>query len=273
MAGKGFGQRASQGTPLPDMQESDTVIWRCWQILTPRFHFAGEFSEFEAYFRSQPHTERVYGKGDLLWKPGQPYDRVNYYVSGASVCYALHETGRRRLFCFQGPGTMLPGFHTNDFRIELSLVRGQGSGIFRRRVQDNVCGKKRSRGMRSERLREDCEPLSFRIPPSGIQFFQGEAVQPVVSAHNAPACQLRPHHRNDLGGYCRHPWHEQGTDHKGTVLAARTGHSRDHKGQDHDKRPSCPGGLVHGRGKDFLSRAAFLAAASDTTCKVAVSAT
>ena len=122
MAGKGFGQRASQGTPLPDMQESDTVIWRCWQILTPRFHFAGEFSEFEAYFRSQPHTERVYGKGDLLWKPGQPYDRVNYYVSGASVCYALHETGRRRLFCFQGPGTMLPGFHTNDFRIELSLV-------------------------------------------------------------------------------------------------------------------------------------------------------
>ena len=104
------------------MQESDTVIWRCWQILTPRFHFAGEFSEFEAYFRSQPHTERVYGKGDLLWKPGQPYDRLNYYVSGASVRYALHETGRRRIFSFQGPGTMLPGFHANDFRIELSLV-------------------------------------------------------------------------------------------------------------------------------------------------------
>lgn len=81
-------------------------------MLTPRFHFAGEFSSFEAFFRSQPHTERVYGKGDLLWKPGQPYDRVNYYVSGASVCYALHETGRRSAgsLAFRGRGQCCRAF-------------------------------------------------------------------------------------------------------------------------------------------------------------------
>lgn len=91
-------------------------------MLTPRFYFAGDYSSFEAYFRAHPHTERHFGKGEYLWKPGQSYDRIHYYVSGAAVCFAEHEGGRRKLISLHGPGTILPGYHTIFFKIELSLV-------------------------------------------------------------------------------------------------------------------------------------------------------
>lgn len=91
-------------------------------ILTPRYYFADDFRTFYAYFLSQPHTERTFRKGDYLWKPGQPYDRIQYYVTGASVHFSDHESGRRKIISFHGPGTILPGYHTTDFRIERSLT-------------------------------------------------------------------------------------------------------------------------------------------------------
>ena len=91
-------------------------------LLTPRFNFTGDYSSFDEYFRAHPHTRRNFEKGEYLWKPGQPYDRVRYYVSGAAVCFAEHESGRRRLISFHGPGTIFPGFHTTFFKIELSLA-------------------------------------------------------------------------------------------------------------------------------------------------------
>lgn len=77
---------------------------------------------FLFYFLSKPHTERIYQKGEYLWKTGQPYDRIQYYVSGASVHFSEHESGHRKIISFHGPGTLLPGYHTTDFRIELSLT-------------------------------------------------------------------------------------------------------------------------------------------------------
>lgn len=91
-------------------------------MLTPRFNFTGDYSSFEAYFRAHPHTVRHFSKGEYLWKPGQPYDRVHYYMSGASVCFAEHQSGRRKLISFHGPGTIFPGYHTTFFKIELSLL-------------------------------------------------------------------------------------------------------------------------------------------------------
>lgn len=44
------------------------------------------------------------------------------FLSGAAVHFAEHETGRRRIISFHGPGTVFPGYHTTDFRIELSLT-------------------------------------------------------------------------------------------------------------------------------------------------------
>lgn len=91
-------------------------------MLTPRYYFADDFRSFYEYFLSQPHTKRTFHKGDYLWKPGQPYDRIQYYVSGASVHFSEHESGHRKIVSFHGPGTILPGYHTNSFRIELSLT-------------------------------------------------------------------------------------------------------------------------------------------------------
>lgn len=90
--------------------------------LTPRYYFADDFRTFYRYFLSRPHTERTFQKGEYLWKPGQPYDRVHYYVSGSAVHFADHESGRRRIISFHGPGTLFPGYHTTYFHIELSLA-------------------------------------------------------------------------------------------------------------------------------------------------------
>lgn len=91
-------------------------------MLTPRYYFADDFCSFYRYLLAQPHTKRTFQKGDYLWKPGQPYDRVQYYVSGASVHFSEHESGRRKIISFHGPGTLFPGYHTNNFRIEHSLT-------------------------------------------------------------------------------------------------------------------------------------------------------
>ena len=42
-------------------------------MLTPRYYFADDFRGFHDYFLAQPHKETVFRKGELLWKPGQPY--------------------------------------------------------------------------------------------------------------------------------------------------------------------------------------------------------
>ena len=91
-------------------------------MLTPRYYFADDFRRFSDYFLSQPHKKAVFRKGELLWKPGQPHNCIHYFVSGAAVHFAAHETGKRRIISFHGPGTVFPGYHTSDFRIELSLT-------------------------------------------------------------------------------------------------------------------------------------------------------
>lgn len=90
-------------------------------MLLPRYYFADDFCHFYGYFLSQPHHEQIFQKGEYLWRPGQPHDRVQYYVSGTSVHFSDHESGHRKIISFHGPGTVMPGYHTTDFCIELSL--------------------------------------------------------------------------------------------------------------------------------------------------------
>ena len=98
-------------------------------MLTPRYYFADDFRRFHDYFLAQPCEKKVFRKGDLLWRPGQPYNRIHYVLSGAAVHYAEHETGKRRIISFHGPGTVFPGYHTTDFKIELSLTTAALSEI------------------------------------------------------------------------------------------------------------------------------------------------
>ena len=89
---------------------------------TPRYYFSGDFTSFEDYFLSRPHKRVAFRRGELLWEPGEPFCRIHYMLSGLSMHYAQHESGRRRIISFHGPGTVYPGYHRRDYRIELSLV-------------------------------------------------------------------------------------------------------------------------------------------------------
>lgn len=91
-------------------------------MLTPRYFFADDFRQFYEYFLSQPHTARTFHKGDYLWKPGQPYEKIHYIISGAAIHFADHENGRRKIISFHGAGTVFPGYRQYDYKIELSLI-------------------------------------------------------------------------------------------------------------------------------------------------------
>lgn len=91
-------------------------------MLTPRYFFADDFRQFYEYFLSQPHTERTFHKGDYLWKPGQPYEKIHYIISGAAIHFADHENGRRKIISFHGAYTVFPGYRQHDYKIELSLI-------------------------------------------------------------------------------------------------------------------------------------------------------
>lgn len=43
--------------------------------------------------------------------------------------FPKHENGRRKIISFHGPGTLFPGYHTNDFRIEQALTTAALSKI------------------------------------------------------------------------------------------------------------------------------------------------
>lgn len=91
-------------------------------MLTPRYFFADDFRQFYEYFLSQPHIARTFHKGDYLWKPGQPYEKIHYIISGAAIHFADHENGRRKIISFHGAGTVFPGYRQHDYKIELSLI-------------------------------------------------------------------------------------------------------------------------------------------------------
>ena len=91
-------------------------------MLMPRYFFSDDFQQFYEYFLSQPHSQKTFHKGEYLWKPGQPYEKIHYIISGAAIHLADHESGRRRIISFHGAGTVFPGYRQYDYKIELSLV-------------------------------------------------------------------------------------------------------------------------------------------------------
>ena len=90
-------------------------------MLIPRYYFADDFRDFYDYFLSAPHRERSFHKGEHLWRAGEPHENIHYIISGAEIHFAVHENGHRKIISFHGPGTVFPGYHRMDYRIELSL--------------------------------------------------------------------------------------------------------------------------------------------------------
>lgn len=97
-------------------------ISRQTQPLRPRYYFSGMFEPFLDLLLQHDHVIKHVKKGELLWQPGQPHEKIDCIVSGTLMNYADHENGFRKIISFHGPGSIFPGFHTMDFQIELSLV-------------------------------------------------------------------------------------------------------------------------------------------------------
>ena len=91
-------------------------------MLTPRYFFANDFNQFYAYFLTQPHLPKTFAKGDLLWEAAEPFHNMHYIISGVAQNYVEHENGHRKIISFHGSGTVFPGYHQHDFKIERSLL-------------------------------------------------------------------------------------------------------------------------------------------------------
>ena len=91
-------------------------------MLLPRYYFSGDFEPLHDYFLSQPHTKRLFQKGDYLWRPGEFIQRVYFIESGITVTSAEHEDGYRKILFFHSKGSVFPGFHRSLFKIERTLV-------------------------------------------------------------------------------------------------------------------------------------------------------
>lgn len=91
-------------------------------MLTPRYFFANDFNQFYSYFLTQPHRKRFFRKGEYLWESGEPFQRIHYIISGVAQNYMEHENGHRKIISFHGEGTVFPGYHQYDYKIERSLV-------------------------------------------------------------------------------------------------------------------------------------------------------
>ena len=89
---------------------------------TPKYIFAGDFRDLESYFAACPHKDVSFRKGDYLWEPGEPFDRIHYIRSGVVQNYLVHETGHRKIISFHAGGTIFPGFHYLHYQIEESLL-------------------------------------------------------------------------------------------------------------------------------------------------------
>ncbi len=82
----------------------------------------GIFPLFTITSCPSPIPNGSFAKGSTSGNRGSPTTRIHYFLSGAAVNFAGHESGRRRIISFHGPGTLFPGYHTTDFKIELSLA-------------------------------------------------------------------------------------------------------------------------------------------------------
>ena len=91
-------------------------------MLIPRYNFSDDYAEFYDYFLGQPHTERTFQKGEYLWAPGTLLTHVYYVKSGIVQTLLQHEDGHQKIQSFHGMGTVFPGCHNNQYKIEQSIV-------------------------------------------------------------------------------------------------------------------------------------------------------
>lgn len=91
-------------------------------MLIPRYYFSHDYDAFYAYFLSCPHQIRHFQKGEYLWKPGDFVTQVYFILSGIVLTTLEHENGSRKICSLHSEGTVFPGAHRAEFKIERSII-------------------------------------------------------------------------------------------------------------------------------------------------------
>ena len=91
-------------------------------MLIPRYFFTNDFKIFHEYFLTKPHKKKSFAKGDYLWEPDTLLEKIHYIISGIAQNYIEHENGHKKIISFHGEGSIFPGYHENDFKIENAIV-------------------------------------------------------------------------------------------------------------------------------------------------------
>ena len=92
-------------------------------MLKPRYLFTQDFSALRTGLLALPHRVRRFARGEFLWAPGEPFERVYFFESGLARTSVLGRTGEAaRVIAWAGPGTMFPVVHGNRFEIESRIV-------------------------------------------------------------------------------------------------------------------------------------------------------
>ena len=91
-------------------------------MLIPRYYFADDYTDFYEYFLSHPHVRKRFRKHEYLWAPGEPLTHVYYIISGIALTSLEHEDGFRKISSMHSKGTLFPGCHQVEFKIEQSIV-------------------------------------------------------------------------------------------------------------------------------------------------------
>ncbi len=91
-------------------------------MLIPRYYFSNDYVAFYDALLKQPHTKRKIQKNTYLWKPGEFIQNIYYIESGICLTSATHEDGHQKILYFTSKGSLAPGFHNSQFKIEKSIT-------------------------------------------------------------------------------------------------------------------------------------------------------
>lgn len=90
-------------------------------MLVPRYYYANTYDEFCEWLQSKPHEIRKYRKNDILFSYSEPIRDIFYIKSGIAEVTLLHEKGHEKILSFHSNGSIFPGCHDLDFKIERSI--------------------------------------------------------------------------------------------------------------------------------------------------------
>ncbi len=91
-------------------------------MLVPRYFFTNDFHCFYEYFVSNSHKKKKLETNEYLWKPGEPFSKIYYIISGVGETYVEHENGYKKILSFHGAGTLFPVYHKQNYKIEQAII-------------------------------------------------------------------------------------------------------------------------------------------------------